>query len=88
MPEVADLTRNVVYDSAASTYLYRFGVFRSVIDIVGPERVLVGTDYPLLRQDRFLRRVAGAGLRPDELPGVMGGNAARFFRLDDRGVAR
>jgi predicted TIM-barrel fold metal-dependent hydrolase len=87
MPEVADLARNVVYDSAASTYLYRFGVFRSVIDIVGRERVLMGTDYPLLRQDRFLRRIAGAGMRHEELPAVMGGNAVRFFRLDDRGVA-
>src|SRR5215204_4352271 len=33
MPEVAAITRNVVYDTAASSYLYRPEVFRTVLDI-------------------------------------------------------
>src|SRR5262245_40901664 len=40
MPEVARAAERVVYDSAASTYLYRFEVFRTVLDLVGPDRVM------------------------------------------------
>jgi predicted TIM-barrel fold metal-dependent hydrolase len=81
MPEVASIARNVAYDSAASTYLYRFEVFRAVLDIVGPERVLMASDYPVLRQDRFLRRVRDANLREEEVGPVLGGNAIRVYNL-------
>ncbi|MCS7050032.1 MAG: amidohydrolase [Thermomicrobium sp.] len=82
MPEIAAAARNVVYDSAASTYLYRFQVFRIVSDLVGPDRVLFGSDYPVLRQRRFLERVrAEADLSASELVAVLGGNAARVYGL-------
>lgn len=81
MPEIAALAKNVVYDSAASTYLYRFDIFPAVVRLVGPDRVLFASDYPLLKQARFRKRVLGAGLDPDDLPAVMGGNAARVFDL-------
>ena len=81
MPEVAAVAANAVYDSAASTYLYRFAIFRAALDVVGPERVLFASDYPVLRQDRFLRRVLTKGLRSDEVEPVLGGNAHRIYRL-------
>ena len=81
MPEVAALTRNVVYDSAASTYLYRFDVFPTVLSLVGTERVLFASDYPVLTQRRFLQRVRNAGIPPSALGEVLGGNAERVFRL-------
>jgi len=83
MPEVAALTANVVYDCAASSYLYRSQVFRSVLDIVGPDRVLFGSDYPVLRMDRFLSRVHGLNWRDDhERDAVLSLNARRIFALD------
>ena len=82
MPEVAAMAARVVYDSAASTYLYRFRVFRAVLDVVGPDRVLFASDYPVLRMDRFLRRVREtAELRPDEIGPVLGGTARRVYGL-------
>jgi hypothetical protein len=81
MPEVAAAAANVVYDSAASTYLYRPQVFRTVLDLVGPERVLFASDYPVLRQDRFLRRTVATGLGPEEIGPVLGENARRVYRL-------
>lgn len=85
MPEVTELTRNLVYDSAASTYLYRPRVFSTVIDLVGAERVLMATDYPILRQDRFLRRLLKLNLPPDVLNAVLWQNAKRVYRLDLEG---
>jgi predicted TIM-barrel fold metal-dependent hydrolase len=83
MPEVREATRNVYYDSAASTYLYSFDVFPVVAGLIGHERILWGTDYPLLSQAKFLERVRSSGLAPGQLDAVLGGNAARLLRLDD-----
>lgn len=84
MPEVAELTRNVAYDTAASTYLYRPAVFRTVLDIVGEERVLWGSDHPVLGMRRFLRRTLdGAGLHDRELEPLLAENARRIYRLAD-----
>lgn len=88
MPEVATATARVVYDSAASTYLYRPAVFRAVLDLVGTSRVLFASDHPVLRMDRFLGRVRSAArLRPDELASVLGENARRVYRLPEAAVA-
>ena len=81
MPEIATVTQRVVYDSAASTLLYDMRIVRAVLDVVGVDRVLMATDFPVLRQDRFLRRLQDAGLRDEELGPVLGGNAARVFHL-------
>ena len=88
MPEVAELTRNLVYDSAASTYLYRPHVFRSVIDLVGPDRVLMATDYPVLRQDRFLKRLLKLDLTEAELDAILWQNASRVYGLELESTAR
>ncbi|MGA7732590.1 MAG: amidohydrolase family protein [Chloroflexia bacterium] len=81
MPEVRDDLRNVYYDSAASTYLYRFDIFPVVARLVGAERILWGTDYPLLSQAKMLARVRDSGLSQGELEAVLGGTAARLLRL-------
>lgn len=81
MPEVAAALRNVYYDTAASTYLYRFDIFRQVAAVAGVDRILWGTDYPLLGQARFLERTRAAGLAAPDLGQVLGGNAARLLRL-------
>ncbi|MFT4036770.1 MAG: amidohydrolase family protein [Thermomicrobiales bacterium] len=84
MPEVAALTANVSYDTAASTYLYRPAVFRAVLDVVGPERVLWGSDHPVLGMGRFLRRTLRDGaLKAEEIGPVLAGNAARVYHLPE-----
>lgn len=81
MPEVRESLRNVFYDSAASTYLYGSDIFPVVARIVGCERILWGTDFPLLSQSKFLDKVRLCGLNEEELSAVLGGSAARLLRL-------
>lgn len=83
MPEVAALTRNVWYDAAATTYLYDFAVFRHVAALVGPERILWGTDYPLLRHKPFLRRTREGGLSTEALTAILGANAQALFHPEN-----
>jgi predicted TIM-barrel fold metal-dependent hydrolase len=88
MPAVAALSANVAYDTAASTYLYRPAVFRAVLDIVGPERVLWASDHPVLGMGKFLARTRrSGGLREDEVAPVLGGNARRVYRLPEPALA-
>ncbi|MBA3450457.1 MAG: amidohydrolase [Chloroflexia bacterium] len=87
MPEVAAVTDNTVYDTAASSYLYRPGIFRTVLDIVGAKRVLWGSDHPVLGMDKFLERTRRlSNIRPEEREAVMGGNARRVYGLNDTGM--
>lgn len=83
MPEVRESLRNVYYDTSASTYLYQFDIFRVAVDLVGADRILWGTDYPLLSQEKFLRRVRECGMAEEVLSAVLGGNAERLLRLRD-----
>ena len=46
-PAVKTLLSNVYYDTAASPLLYENTIFNRVIDTIGAERILFGSDYPL-----------------------------------------
>lgn len=80
MPEVAALTEQVYYDTAAAAYLYRPAAVARLHDLA-PGRVLFGSDYRLLSQRRMLRYVREAGLSPEAAAAVLGGNAARLLGL-------
>ncbi|HYI15544.1 MAG TPA: amidohydrolase family protein, partial [Thermomicrobiales bacterium] len=81
MPEVRAVTHQVAYDSAATTYLYNHTVFSHVAALVGADRVVFGSDYPILRQDRLARRVARQIEDDTTLDMIYAGNADRIYGL-------
>ena len=81
MPEVRRGSANVYYDSAASTYIYSPEVFLNVGRIVGFEKLLWASDYPVLRQGRFLQRMGELELAEADRDALLGGNAVRLFGL-------
>lgn len=81
MPEVRDALESVYVDTAASHLLYDQAVYRRVIEAVGVEKVLWGSDFPLTTQANALERTRAAGLTDRELAAVLGGNAARLLGL-------
>jgi predicted TIM-barrel fold metal-dependent hydrolase len=82
MPEVHAAAANLWYDSAASLYLYRPEVFTHVARIAGPDRILWGSDFPLLGQGRMLTYARSSGLPEAELRLALGENAAVLLRLE------
>ncbi len=82
MPEVAEALRNVYFDTAASPFLYSARVFRVVASLVGANRILMGSDYALLRPRRLIAQVEESGLSEPDRSAVLGGNAARLLRLN------
>lgn len=76
MPEVADALTNVWYDTAALPFLYRPTAIAAAAMTAGADRILFGTDYPLLTHSRVIDYVGSTGLPQDDLDAIMGGNAA------------
>ncbi|MDW7709803.1 MAG: amidohydrolase family protein [Deferrisomatales bacterium] len=79
--EADEVLRRVYYDTAAGPYLYKPHVYRRAADIAGSDRLLYGSDYPLLGLTRYRADLEAAGLTAGEVDAVLGGNAARLFRL-------
>jgi predicted TIM-barrel fold metal-dependent hydrolase len=78
MPEVRAAIDSVYFDTAAASLLYDDASVARLVDLAGPERVLFGSDYPLLSPRRQIQRLA-AQLPGPVLEAVCGGNARRLF---------
>ncbi len=81
MPEVKTALADAYFDSAASPFLYTPDVFANVARALGAERMLFGTDFPLIKHARLLAQVRESGLSDEEQALILGGNAARLFGL-------
>jgi predicted TIM-barrel fold metal-dependent hydrolase len=90
-PKLRKYLNNIYYDTAASPLLYDASIFRCVVDLVGPERILFGSDYPLRLypakqkapdMQNYLKAVRDtAGLNLTEFEQIMGGNAAALLNM-------
>ncbi|WP_025322002.1 amidohydrolase family protein [Deferrisoma camini] len=81
--EADDVLANVWYDTAAGPFLYKPDVFRRFLNIAGADRLVFGSDYPLLGLPRYLREMDAAGVRGPEREAVLGGNLARLLGLGE-----
>ena len=81
MPEVNTAMANVFFDTAASPFLYTPQVYNQVIQLVGAERVLFGSDYPLLAQGRLLKEIKALNLPEAVKELILSGNARRLFNI-------
>ena len=79
MPEVPDLIRNVYFDSAASPFLYQPKVYNEVARLVGPDRIMFASDYPLMSASRSLKHMDEAGLDPETRSAITAGTAATLL---------
>jgi uncharacterized protein len=77
--EVRGVLKNVWFDTAASPFLYEPAVYRAAVEIIGPDRILFGSDYPLLKPARCLAELDEAGLSDEHRAMISGGNAALLF---------
>jgi uncharacterized protein len=80
--EAGEVLRRVYYDTAAGPFLYKPEAYRRAADIAGADRLLFGSDYPLLGLTRYRADMDAAGLTALEAAGVLGGNAARLLGLE------
>ena len=78
--EVKEVLKNIYFDTAASPFLYSPEIYPAAIGLLaGAEKILLGTDYPLLSPARYFREMAFAGVSVEDREKICGLNAAGLF---------
>ncbi len=89
MPEVAEAFSNVFFDTAATVFLYQPQIFEEVSNIVGSDKILFGTDYPLISQKRIMAQIQSLELTEEVKAKILGGNAQKLLsKLERSEVAK
>lgn len=79
MPELREKCRNVYYDTAASVFLYDHRIYRAAAALGLTEKILFGSDFPLLPPSRYMTALRESGIRTEERERILGGNAAKLL---------
>ena len=84
--EVVKVLNNIWFDTAASPFLYRPEIYRIAGEVVGFDKILFGSDYPLLKPQRYFKEMGTANLSPDQEERIKGLNAQNLLdRLTTNG---
>ncbi len=84
MPEVAKALDNVFFDTAATVFLYKPEIFEQVSHIIGSDKILFGTDYPLMHQNRVITQIQSSKLTEEDRTKILGANAQKLLCLNER----
>jgi predicted TIM-barrel fold metal-dependent hydrolase len=79
--EVKESLRNVYFDTAASPFLYEPKIYKYGIELAGINKILFGTDYPLLAPARYFKEMSSAGLSENEIAAICGENAKKLLGI-------
>ncbi|MDA1241075.1 MAG: amidohydrolase family protein [Chloroflexi bacterium] len=90
MPEVRALIDDgrLIFDTAATAYLYSADAYRLGFALAGPGGVAWGSDFPLRSQSRDRAEVEAALPDAAQRAAVLGENAARFLGIVAPGAPR
>jgi predicted TIM-barrel fold metal-dependent hydrolase len=81
MPEVKQAMNNVFFDTAASPFLYSPQIYNQVIQLVGGDKILFGSDYPLLPQSRLLEEIRSLDLPEKTMNLILSANAQKLLGI-------
>ncbi len=79
--EVREALENVWFDTAASPYLYHPQIYQLALTLAGTDKVVLGSDFPLLEPGRYLKEMEAAALSATDKAAVRGLNAAKLLNL-------
>jgi predicted TIM-barrel fold metal-dependent hydrolase len=83
MPEIATICQGVYYDTAASPFVYDKRIYNIALSIIGAQRILFGSDYPLIPPQRYKQEMQKAGVGDEEQGAILEGNAQRLlYQID------
>jgi len=80
--EVKDHLKNVYFDTAASPFLYHPEIYRYAVEIAGEDKILFGSDFPLIQPERYFKELEEtSGLSKTHIESICGRNAAKLLNL-------
>ncbi|MFH2060577.1 MAG: amidohydrolase family protein [Pseudomonadota bacterium] len=77
--EAKSVLKNIWYDTAASPFLYDPKIYELALGAGVIDKILFGTDYPLLSPDRYYKDLESTTLSELQKDMVLGGNASFLF---------
>ena len=80
--EVKESLKNVYFDTAASPFLYDPEIYRLAIKLAGQNKILFGSDFPLIKPARYFKEMKEAGLSKSEMESICGKNAATLLKRE------
>jgi predicted TIM-barrel fold metal-dependent hydrolase len=81
MKEVRESFSNVYYDTAATPFLYNGRIYDVVKAMALCEKILFGSDFPLLQQSRYMDAIENGVLSDGEKKLILGENAKKLLRI-------
>ena len=82
MPEVSKVMDNVYFDTAASPFLYKKDIFPLMTKLIGSNKILLGSDFPLMRAKRLINQIEESELSEDEQMAITTTNAMNLIGID------
>ncbi|MBF0229836.1 MAG: amidohydrolase family protein [Desulfamplus sp.] len=74
--EAKNTLKNIWYDTAASPFLYDSAIYRVVCEMGLVDKILLGSDYPLLKPSRYYKDINESGISNKDKGKIWGNNAA------------
>lgn len=79
--EVKENLKNVYFDTAASPFLYDSDIYRYAKALAGADRILFGSDFPLLKPEKYFMEIKSAGLENEDIEKILGITATTLLNL-------
>lgn len=82
MPEVKVCLSNVYYDTAAFPYLYRPEIYPALIAMIGNNKLLFGSDWPLMSAVKVIEHIRSSPISEVDYSNIIAKNAIKLLDLD------
>ena len=80
--DVKETLTNVFFDTAASPYLYDPEIYQIAVRLIGVDKILLGSDYPLLPPTRYFDEMGETGLTKLQIDKICGSNANSLLKIN------
>ncbi|MCD4674653.1 MAG: amidohydrolase [Desulfobacula sp.] len=77
--ETKTVLKNIWYDTAASPFLYDSQIYDVAVDAGVADKVLFGTDFPLLTPGRYYKDIDDSNINSRQKKQILGENAALLY---------
>lgn len=77
--QAKETLKNIYYDTAASPYLYDPEIYPTAIELAGEDKILFGSDFPLLKPARYFKELEKVGLSKENIENICGNNAEKLL---------
>ena len=82
--DVKESLANVFFDTAASPFLYDPEIYQLAVRLLGADKILFGSDYPLLSPARYFGELRETRLTKFQIDKICGGNARQLLNSAKR----